>query len=128
VPLERLAPLVKKYDLGCLRLWQDELAEIVRLVRQLPDVEVRIESDKNLLTDVRADLPQLGQRVSYFSVTATRPGIGDAPLSGHASRSGACCCTCQGDGWSPAGPVGSYRSSPGGKNHHPLPRRRWHQG
>jgi hypothetical protein len=39
---------------------------------------VRIESDGRLLTDVPADLPQLGQRVSYFSVTATRPEAGEA--------------------------------------------------
>jgi hypothetical protein len=77
VPLQRLTPRVTTYTLGSLRLWQDELAEIVRLVRQLPGVEVRIESDKNLLTDVRTDLPQLGQRVSYFSVTASLPTSGD---------------------------------------------------
>lgn len=67
------------YDLGSLRLWQNELAEIVRLIRQLPNVEVRLESDNNLLTDVHADLPQLGQRVNYFTVTATRPRVGDEP-------------------------------------------------
>jgi hypothetical protein len=78
VPLERLTPVVRRYDLGVLRLWQDELAEIVRLVRQLPDIEVRVESENNLLTDVRADLPQLGQRVSYFSVTATRRASDDS--------------------------------------------------
>jgi hypothetical protein len=79
VPLERLTPLVKNYDLGSHRLWQDELAEIVRLIRQLPNVHVYIESDNNKLTDVSEDLPQLGQRVNYFTVTATRTGAGDEP-------------------------------------------------
>lgn len=79
MPLERLSPLVKKHDLGCLRLWQDELAEIVRLIRQLPSVHVYIESDNNKLTDVSTDLPQLGQRVNYFTVTATRAAVGDEP-------------------------------------------------
>jgi hypothetical protein len=73
MPLKRLKPEVKSYDLGPLRLWQDELAEIVRLVKQLPDVDVRIESDGYLLTDVKEDLPKLGSRVKYFTVTATPP-------------------------------------------------------
>lgn len=54
-------------------MWQEELAEIARLVGQLPDVKVRIEADNYTLTDVAADLPGLGQRVSYFTVTALRP-------------------------------------------------------
>ena len=52
---------------------------MVRLTRQLPDTEVRVESDNNLLTDVETDLPGLGQRVSYFTVTATREAAGDQP-------------------------------------------------
>lgn len=72
MPLERLEPVVKKYNLGCIRLWQDELAEIVRLIGQLPEIDVYLESDSNKFTDVRADLPQLGQRVSYFTAKGTR--------------------------------------------------------
>ena len=69
--------MVKKYDLGYIRLWQDELAEIIRLIRQLPYIEDSIEADNNRLTDVRTDLPQLeSQRISYFIIKAQRfPGL-----------------------------------------------------
>ena len=73
VPLEQLTPVIKRTDLGHLRLTQDDLVEIVRLVRKLPGAEVLIESDNNLLSDVAADLPQLGTRVGYIKVRALRP-------------------------------------------------------
>jgi hypothetical protein len=72
MPVQRLEPEVKRYDLGPVRLWQDELAEIVRLIGLLPDVAMRIESDGYLLTDVKDDLPTLGPKVKYFTVKATR--------------------------------------------------------
>jgi hypothetical protein len=64
--------VVRKYDLGNLRLWQDDLAEVVRLVRQLTDVDIYLEADNNELDDV-ADLPGLGPRVGYFTVVASQP-------------------------------------------------------
>ena len=73
MPLRRLIPTVKRTDLGHLRLTQDDLAEMVRLVRQLPDAEILIESDNYVLDDVREDLPKIGPRVSNFTVRARRP-------------------------------------------------------
>jgi hypothetical protein len=73
VPLTRLKATVKSYDLGYLRLWRDDLAEIVRLVRQLDATRVEIHADAYRLDDVETDLPdpRLGPRLSDFSVTAT---------------------------------------------------------
>ena len=56
MPLRPLKPVVREYDLGDLRLWQDDLAEVVRLMRQLPDTDIRLEADGNELDD-EADLP-----------------------------------------------------------------------
>lgn len=80
MPLKRLTPTVK--DLGYLRLWQDELDEIVTLVRQqLSHETIVLESDGNELDDVAVDLPKLGRRVQYFTVEVTgKPdGGGEAP-------------------------------------------------
>jgi hypothetical protein len=73
VPLTRLKATVKSYDLGYLRLWRDDLAEIVRLVRQLDAKRVEIHADACRLDDVETDLPdpRLGPRLSDFSVIAT---------------------------------------------------------
>jgi hypothetical protein len=81
VPLRSLKPVVRKYDLGNLRLWQDDLAEVVRLVRQLTDVDIYLEADNNELDDV-ADLPGLGPRVGYFTVVASQPATLVAVKSG----------------------------------------------
>jgi hypothetical protein len=70
MPLERLEPEVKRYVLGPVRVWQDEIAEIVRLVSQLPDVALWIESNGYRLTDVKTDLPALGAKLRYFTVRA----------------------------------------------------------
>lgn len=71
MPLKRLTPIIK--DLGYLRLWQDELEEIVALVRQQLSYDtIVLESDGNELDDVVVDLPKLGRRVRYFSVNVTR--------------------------------------------------------
>ena len=67
MPLQRLTPVIDRTALGHLRLSQDELAEIVRLVQLLPDADVMIESDNYRLYDVRAELPQIGKRVGYFT-------------------------------------------------------------
>src|SRR5690349_4637770 len=73
MPLRRLTPVVNRHDLGVLRLWRDELAEIVTLIQQLDDVELRIEADGYQLDDVDGDLPQIGKpRLGEFSVTAAR--------------------------------------------------------
>jgi hypothetical protein len=70
VPLKRLTPTIK--DLGYLRLWQDELEEIVALVRQqLGNETIVLESDGNELDDVAIDLPKLGRRVQYFTIKVT---------------------------------------------------------
>jgi hypothetical protein len=79
MPLERINPVFRRFDLGVLRLTQDELVEIVRLVQDMSDVEVRIESEGNTLTDISEDLPQLGPRVGYLSITATRAEGGARP-------------------------------------------------
>jgi hypothetical protein len=73
VPVKPLNPAVERYDLGHLLLWQNDLAAIVELIRRLDAVSVRIEADGNLI-DEAADLPQLGPRIGYFTVTAERPG------------------------------------------------------
>ncbi len=71
MPLKRLTPKVQRTELGYLRLWRDELSEIVRLARQLEGAEIRIEADNCLLDDVQEDLPELGPRLDYFSVRVT---------------------------------------------------------
>lgn len=71
--LKRLSPLIHQYDLGYVQLWRDELAEIVRLTRQLDGADVRIEADDYLIDDVETDLPKVGSsRLSSFRVIATR--------------------------------------------------------
>jgi hypothetical protein len=82
MPLERLEPEVKRYVLGPVRVWQDEIAEIVRLVSQLPDIALRIASDGCRLTDVKTDLPALGAKLRYFTVRAEQvppPGVTVSP-------------------------------------------------
>jgi hypothetical protein len=76
VTLERVKPEVQRVNLGCVRMWRDDLDELVRLVGKLPDVKVRIEANENVATDLAADLPQLGPRLAYFTVTGLRP-LGD---------------------------------------------------
>jgi hypothetical protein len=70
--LKRLTPTRKYYELVYLVTWQDELAEIVRLTRQLPNASVRIEADGYELDEVETDLPKLGSQLNYFSVTVTK--------------------------------------------------------
>lgn len=78
--IKRLTPVVNYRDLGILRLWRDDLAEIVKYVRQLSDVTLRIEADGFELEDVDADLPTLGKRLGYFSLTAWESGFGSPVL------------------------------------------------
>lgn len=77
MPLKRLTPTVK--NLGHLRLWQDDLAEIIAIVQKLKDVKITLEADKNQLTDGEADLPslplKLGNRLRYFTIKAMQYGI-----------------------------------------------------
>jgi hypothetical protein len=72
VSLVRLTPLITNTDLGWLRLSQDDLAHIVRLVGSLEDAEVVIKSSGYQLTDVRVDLPKLGKRVTNFEIKGSR--------------------------------------------------------
>ena len=81
VSLKRLTPTVK--DLGSLRLWQDEIDEIVTLVRQqLSNETIVLEADGNELENVAVDLPRLGRRVRYFTIKVTgKPDDGtEVPL------------------------------------------------
>ena len=68
--LVRLTPLIRTTDLGWLRLSQDDLAHMVRLVGTIEDAEVIIESGGYKLTDdVRTDLPKLANGL------ATSPSV-----------------------------------------------------
>jgi len=53
-------------------MWRENLDELVRLVGKLPDVKVSVEANDNTATDLAADLPQLGPRLAYFTVTGLR--------------------------------------------------------
>jgi hypothetical protein len=77
VALKRLTPTTK--DLGYLQLWQDDLEEMVLLVRQqLSSETIVLESDGRELEDVAADLPNVGRRVQYFTIKVTgKPEEGD---------------------------------------------------
>jgi hypothetical protein len=46
-----------------LRLWRDDLAEVVRIIKQLPDLRVRLGAAHNLLDDLDTDLPRTASRV-----------------------------------------------------------------
>jgi len=70
VGIKRLSPTVTK--LGYLRLWADDLQDIVGIVEKLGDVSVMLEADHTLLTDVEADLPKIGSRLDYFTIRAAR--------------------------------------------------------
>jgi hypothetical protein len=72
VAIKRLTPTVR--NLGHLRLWRDDVAEIAGFAEQLRDVKLRMEADDNALDDVQADLPKIGKRLRYFTLTATRTG------------------------------------------------------
>jgi hypothetical protein len=80
VTLERVKPEVQRVNLGCVRMWREDLDELVRLVGKLPDVKVRIEANENTATDLAADLPQLGPRLAYFTVTGLRASQDSAEL------------------------------------------------
>jgi hypothetical protein len=69
VPLRPLTPAVRRVDLGHLRLWQDDLAEVVRLVQQIPESDIHLEADGNEFDDV-SDLPGLSARIRHITVTA----------------------------------------------------------
>lgn len=75
--IKRLTPTVR--DLGYLRLWRDDIAEIAGYASQLRDVKITMEADNNALDDVQADLPKIGKRLSYFTLTATRPDDAGQP-------------------------------------------------
>jgi hypothetical protein len=78
VALKRLTPTSK--NLGYLRLWQDDLAEIIAFVQRLENVKITLEADKIYeLLDGEADLPslpvKLGNRLRYFTIKATQSVI-----------------------------------------------------
>jgi hypothetical protein len=80
--MKRLTPVVNKTDLGQLRLWSDDIAEIVTLIQQLTrrdgdqtaldETSIRIEADHYLLDDLETELPKLGKCVEYITVTVDR--------------------------------------------------------
>jgi hypothetical protein len=81
VALKRLTPTIK--NLGYLRLWQDDLTEIIALVQKLENVKITLEADKIYeLLGGEADLPslplKLGNRLRYFTIRATRSVILEA--------------------------------------------------
>jgi hypothetical protein len=72
VALKRLTPTIK--NLGYLRLWQDDLAEIIAFVQRLENVKITLVADKIYeLLDGEADLPslpaKLGRRLRLFTIT-----------------------------------------------------------
>lgn len=75
--LKRLTPTVS--DLGFLRLWRDDLIRIAIMVEQLKDVKIAVTADQNEVGDIDADLPEIGKKLGYFALTATR--IGDTSSS-----------------------------------------------
>lgn len=75
MPLKRLTPVIKQYELGSLRLWRDDLVGIVELIGQLNGT-VNIEADNYAVEDVEDDLPEIGQRLNYFSAAVTDVGEG----------------------------------------------------
>lgn len=78
--LKRLKPLIKQHDLGYVRLWQDELAGIVLLMRQLDGADLHIEADEWAVDDVEVDLPKIGSRcVKSFKATASRTLADELP-------------------------------------------------
>jgi hypothetical protein len=88
VTLRRLTPDIRRSDLGYLRLWRDDLAEIIDLVRQLKGAEIGLEAGvpkwdgerHSLVAYGLGDLDELvglGKRLSYFSITATRAAPAD---------------------------------------------------
>lgn len=88
MPLTPLTPTVR--NLGYLRLCRDDLHEIVDHVRSLPGVTIDLEADNNRLDDVDKDLPQLGDRLSYFTLKAYKETApkGDAGPEGPTAASG----------------------------------------
>jgi hypothetical protein len=89
VTLRRLTPDIKRVDLGYLRLWRDDLAELVNLVRQLKDVEIDLEAgvpkegtERHSMVEYEVgeldELVGLGKRISYLSITATRTALAGA--------------------------------------------------
>lgn len=63
---------VRKENLGYLRLCGDDLRQIVDQVRSLPGVRTELQADNIRLDDVETDLPNLGGRLSSFTLTAYR--------------------------------------------------------
>jgi hypothetical protein len=75
--LKRLTPVIKRYELGSLRLWLDDLAEIVASISQLNGA-INVEADNYAVEDVENDLPEIGQRLNYFSVAVNKVDEGAA--------------------------------------------------
>ena len=73
--LKRLTPTIK--NLGYLRLWQDDLADIITFVQKLENVKITLKADDYELLDGETDLPSLplalGNRLREFTIKATRP-------------------------------------------------------
>jgi hypothetical protein len=69
--LKRLTPVIRRYDLGSIRMWQNELVEVVRLMSQLDGAEVGVVANEQYqVEDVESDLSTVGPRLQSFTVTA----------------------------------------------------------
>ncbi len=62
--MKSLQPTVQRAELGSVKLWRDELAEIIRMLGLLGDAQVRIETNQNLIEDLDVNLPKLGERLN----------------------------------------------------------------
>jgi hypothetical protein len=51
------------------------MAEIVKLIEQLQNVEIDLEADSFVFDDVDTDLPGVGKQLGYFLVTVERPAL-----------------------------------------------------
>jgi hypothetical protein len=80
----------RKENLGHLRLWRDDLRQIVDQVRSLPGVRIELEADNIRLDDVETDLPKLGDRLTCFKLTAYREAAGRAEVLSLRLTEGAC--------------------------------------
>lgn len=68
--IKRLTPTIKK--LGYLRLWRDDLAEIITLIQNLENIEITLEANDCELDDLEADFPKFGPRVRYMTFKVSR--------------------------------------------------------
>jgi hypothetical protein len=75
--LKRLTPMIRRYDLGLVRMWRNELVEIVRLISELDEAEVEVVADDQYkVDDIEDDLSAAGPKLKSLTVTASRTSDG----------------------------------------------------